>query len=237
VKKWGNLALIRGLSSVATAVAPTARGAAKVCVLGVQRSTAVRAFVKGCEPVQAVNSRCERLFALVGSGLRHPPIVDASRRSRSDADSVELWFPVGNGLHPPLGARSSEEFRDEARLEGDVAIHVPTRSLNIRPFEGGVRIFRFGIVAKGLAQKPMVTVSPVVLHDEIEVVSNQRQVRRRRKGLAAGHVEVADPGVAGRFDERDGRSNHLLGRNNDIDVDDRFRRETGHRRRTDVFDS
>jgi hypothetical protein len=77
VKKWGNLAILVTASSIATAVTPAARGATKMSVLGTQRTTAVRAFVKGCETVQAVNPSHDRLVSFVGNGLWHSSIVDS----------------------------------------------------------------------------------------------------------------------------------------------------------------
>jgi uncharacterized protein YbjT (DUF2867 family) len=57
-----------------------------MCVLGVQRTATVRALVKRGEPVQAVNSRDERLVSFGGDGLGHSSIVDAPPLWRSDAE-------------------------------------------------------------------------------------------------------------------------------------------------------
>lgn len=67
-------------------------------VLGVQASTAMRAFVKGREAVQAVDHRRWRRDSFVSRGLWHPSIVERAGAARRDAGSATSRTALGSRL-------------------------------------------------------------------------------------------------------------------------------------------
>jgi hypothetical protein len=83
----------------------------------------------------------------------------------------------------------------------------------------------------------VVEVCLVVLDDEVEMVLGKLGTGRSLEGFTPRHAHLAPPSVADPGEPLDRRPDELLRGDDDVEVDDRLRRQAWHRGRPDVVDA